>query len=633
MVERTRKGRGLVLLAFTLCVVACASGPERPPSGVPRGDTSFLEQRLDYEVNEAREEFGIPSLSLSVVDAHGPIFERAYGLADVNSGRRASIDTPYRWGSNAKLFVLLSLLQLQAEGRIDLDAPLVRYLPELQLRPPPAHHPESAGWKPEDVTLRRMLTHYSGLPNDYLPGFLSERPLSLAEVVERSRELHAAFPVDLVHSYSNLAYGLLGAVVERVSGQPFAVYVRTHSFLPLGMDGASFEWTPELLQAVARPYDGQGRAQPLFRISLAPAGELTATTREMGRFATAMLAHGQGARGRVVSEEALLASFERQNADVALAFDQKQGLTWFVDTRAVDVFGRSVQHGGGLSGYHSAFVLLTDHGLGAAVATNSDAGAGVVNALAWRALGLAVEVKTGREPHPKPPVEVEALSAFAPGEIQRWPGLYTTPFGDLEVRRDSDELRVHAFGRWLELKPVAGGGVGIFADFLGLWDIQPDPFATLRFSRIDVGPRKVVVQHDRASRYLLATAYEPVKASGPWLDRVGFYRLVPREGDFQFLSGMDLHLGPAGQLSVRPRLLQQVDSVPGSAALRPVSANEAVTEGLGRNRGVRMAFDAEGNLYMSGLLFRHELGAALPEPPAPRIRKGAPRGSGGVRWR
>lgn len=623
----------LLLLTFTLCLSACGSGPQRPAHGVPRGDTSFLVERLDYEVNEAREEHEIPSITVSVVDANGPLFERAYGAADVRRHVPATIDTPYRWGSNAKLFVLLSLLQLETRGLVELDAPLLQYLPELEIHPPPAHHPESATWKPSDVTLRRMLTHYSGLPNEYLPGFHSERPLTLAQVVAEANPLHAAFPVDLVHSYSNLAYALLGAVVERVSGQSFASYVRAHSFEPLAMDRASFEWTRELVQGVARSYDEKGSEKPLYRISMSPAGELTATTREMGRFATAILAGGQGARGLVVSPLALRASFERQNGDVPLAFDSKQALTWFKDTRSVKTFGHSVQHGGGLPGYHSAFVLLTDHELGVAVATNSDAGAGVVQHLAWRALALAIEVKTGREPVPPAPKRVQPRAAFPPREMQRWPGFYTTPFGDIEVRGEDDELRVQAFGRSLELKPLEGGGVGIFADFLGLWDVQPDPFAELRFSRLDVGSRKIVVQDDRAGKRLLAVAYQPVKASGSWLDRLGFYRLEAREGDWQFLRGVELHLGAAGQLALRPHFLQRVETAPESASLRPVSNDVAVSEGLGRNRGVRVSFDAFGKLHMNGLVFRREPGGSVAEPHRPRIRKGAPRGSGGVRWR
>jgi hypothetical protein len=350
----------------------------------------------------------------------------------------------------------------------------------------------------------------------------------------------------------------------------------------------------------------------------------------MGRFASAVLADGRGLRGQVVDPEQLHASFERQNGHVALAFDAQQALTWFRDARSADVYGPSVQHGGGLPGHHSAFVLLTGHGLGVAVSTNSDRGAAIVNHLAWRALSLAIEADTGKEPHPRPASQVEAKETFAPGERQRWIGVYSTPLGDLDVRSEDDALYVQALGRRLELKPLVGGGVGVFAEFLGLWDIQPDAFAELRFSALDVGSREVVVVDHRARRQLLAVEYEPVKATGPWRDRVGFYRIVHRAGDFEFLSGVELHLGTSGQLALRPVLRAQVEGVPGSTALRPLDDHQAVTEGLGRNHGVRIAFDAAENLHMSGLAFRRVPVDDFPKP-RPKIRRGAPRAGEGVR--
>jgi CubicO group peptidase (beta-lactamase class C family) len=621
-----------VLLVFTLFVAACASGPPHPAAGVRPGDTSYLEQRLGYEIDKARQELGLASVAVSVVDEHGPIFERAFGDADKERGVPATIDTPYRWGSNAKLFVMLALLQLEEQGLVDLDAPLTRYLPEFTIGPPPPQHPESASWQLSDITLRRMLTHYSGLPNDYVLGFLSLHPLPLAELPARVKDMHAAFPVDLVHSYSNLAYGLLGLVVQRVSGQSFDAYVRAHLFAPLGMADASFAWTEDLLQRVARPYDGKGQQRPLYRISLVPAGELTASVREMGRFATAMLAHGQGVVGRVVDPSLLQASLLRQDGDIPLAFDAKQALTWRIDALPVETFGHSAQHGGGVLSHHSAFVLLTDHRLGVALVTNSERGAGVVNQLARRALALAIEVKTGRAPRPTTPPVVEERAEFDPGELERWIGSYATPFGDMRVRRDDEQLYFHAFGRRMELKPLAGGGAGIFTDFLGLWDVQPEAFATVRVSLVSVGPRTVVVQTGPGGRrQLIGEKYMPVKATGPWPRRVGVYRLLPRAGDFQFLSGMDLYLGAEGQLAMRPRLTIPLDTVPGSAMLHPVTDTDAVTEGLGRNRGVRISFDGEDTFQMSGLVFQRER-AKTGTTKTPRVRHVAPRGGRGVRW-
>ena len=212
-------------------LLGCASGPARPPAGVPVGDASYLEQALDYEVPDAMSELGLPSITVTVVDADGPIYERAFGRADVERNEAATLDTPYAWGSNSKLFVMLSLLQLVEQGKLNLDAPLTRYIPEFEIGAPPSHLPESKSWTIEDITIRRMLTHHSGLPNDILAGLLSERPGCYCNHVGLLKNMNAEAPAGLVHSYSNVAFSLLGVVIERVSGEEFDSYVESQIFV------------------------------------------------------------------------------------------------------------------------------------------------------------------------------------------------------------------------------------------------------------------------------------------------------------------------------------------------------------------------------------------------------------------
>lgn len=619
---RSALARGIVLLILSLGAVGCGAPPQRPPAGAKPG-IDYLEDRLGHEVRRVIDEHDLASVSLTIVDGQGIVYERSFGWADEDRGVQATPLTPYRWGSNSKVFVMLALLQLEAEGKLDLDAPLSEYLPEFSIGPPPPTHPESADWALRDITLRSVLTHHSGLPNDYLRGFLSEAPIPLRQYLPAVREMRAQQPVGISHSYSNLGYSLLGLVIERVSGQSLHDYMQTHMFLPTGMESAAFRWTPELKRQVARPYDGEGRERPLFEISSKPAGALVASTRDMGRFATAIIRGGEGRRGRFIDRELLESSFVRQNVGVPLDFDLKQALAWRLDARPVETFGRSIQHGGGILSHHSAFVILRDHELGALVATNSERGAQVVQQLAWQALSLAIEVKTGKPPPPGPmPLPVHEMDDPTEDMFEGWTGHFATVLGDVTVeRRDEQELSLEVFQRRLFLRPVEEGGMGLWEKLFGLWDIQPKTMKLQRISLQNVAGRQAVVQESPFGRQLLGIAYTPLPADERWAERVGFYRHPQRPRDHYFLHGLEILLAPEGHLLLRPIVDLPIGGPPPSSALHPVDSEWAVTEGLGRNKSAWIRIDEEGLLHFNGLTMR--LNPDEPERCYGRPRAGA----------
>ena len=152
----------------------------------------------------------------------------------------------------------------------------------------------------------------------------------------------------------------------------------------------------------------------------------------MGRFASAILRGGVGARGRFIGQASLLASYQRQNADVELDLDLEMGLAWMINPLPEKLFGPNVGHGGTGLGYHSAFALLTDVGVAALVATNSQNGEGKLNAVLKRALALAREVKTG-QPTPELHIEpVRKADTADETELRRSVGHYATLMGSVD---------------------------------------------------------------------------------------------------------------------------------------------------------------------------------------------------------
>jgi CubicO group peptidase (beta-lactamase class C family) len=166
----------------------------------------------------------VPGASVLVLHAGEPVFQRSYGLADLEAGVASSPATSYRLASVSKQFTAASVLLLVQDGALTLDDPVRRWLPSL---------PVAA----EGITLHHLLSHTSGLVDyeDLLPPdqVRQVRDADVLHLLEREDRLY--FPAGSDYRYSNSGYALLALVVERASGQRFSSFLRTRIFSPLGM--------------------------------------------------------------------------------------------------------------------------------------------------------------------------------------------------------------------------------------------------------------------------------------------------------------------------------------------------------------------------------------------------------------
>lgn len=170
----------------------------------------------------------VPGLQYVVVDAEGILFEFAGGLADIQNQKAMTLDTTLMAYSMTKPCTAVAILQLAEQGKMGLDDPIDRYLP---------NHPYGG----HGITIRHLLTHTSGLPNpiplrwvhlaEQGAGF--DEDAALARVVAENPRL--SFEPGRKYAYSNIGYWLLGKIVERVSGQSYTDYVRTNIIRPLGL--------------------------------------------------------------------------------------------------------------------------------------------------------------------------------------------------------------------------------------------------------------------------------------------------------------------------------------------------------------------------------------------------------------
>ncbi len=209
---------------------------------------TVAEQLLDRTRAFVREE-RLPGAAAGVVTRTGLAWTGAAGFADLAQARRPDADTLYRIASNTKVFTAIGIMQLRDEGRLRLDDPLVVHLPEFVAVTNP--------FGPiEDVTLRRLLTHESGLQGEH-PFTDLTRPAELRreQVLAALGRVRVAIPPSSAGKYSNIGFDLLGEVVARLNCGDYEEALQRRVLRPLGMAATTCHPAGDLEDRCAVGYD------------------------------------------------------------------------------------------------------------------------------------------------------------------------------------------------------------------------------------------------------------------------------------------------------------------------------------------------------------------------------------------
>ena len=312
-----------------------------------------------------------PGASVAVFHRGSTVLCRAYGLALLEPSTPASVHTNYRLASLTKQFTAAAILKLVEQGKLQLDTPLLELLPEL------AHEPAS---------VFHLLTHTSGILDyeDLLPADQTIQVQDSDMLVLLSTENRRHFAPGTAFRYSNSGYVLLGLIVERISGCPFAEFLQEHIFQPLGMDStlayqAGHSPVPERAFGYSAAGDGfQLTDQSVTSATLGDGG-VYASVAELARWEDAFV------HARVLSAATLEHAWSP--ARLRDGTPVPYGYGWYVD---VDRGRRRLTHHGETVGFTNATVRYPDEQLSVWVLTNRTGGApwDLAQTVADRALTL-----------------------------------------------------------------------------------------------------------------------------------------------------------------------------------------------------------------------------------------------------
>jgi CubicO group peptidase (beta-lactamase class C family) len=388
---------------------------------------------LDRYVAQYLRDMNAPGLTLSLADASGVQYVRAYGLEELTPPVPLTADKLFHIGSITKSFLGLCLVQLHDEGRVDLHRPLREYLPSLRL---------DGSTRP--LTAHDLLTHSAALPDG---------PLFPGDSAFRHRA--TAAPGTFFH-YCNMGYEALGDLLETLDGRSLAEAFRARIFEPLGMGSTEPVITMESFERSATSYRAAYNDRPFprhGRLSISPpiimadaSGCIASTARDMGIYVAMLINRGACAKGRVVSET----GFELFAQPHMSAEHFGPGASYGYGIAVDQLDGhRRLRHTGGMISFASALEIDRDAGVGVFASINAMQGFRP-RPVAEYALRLMRACREGAAlppvPAPDPAGKVEAASGYA--------GRYSAADGRvLEVIADGDRVFLNHRGARVPLEP------------------------------------------------------------------------------------------------------------------------------------------------------------------------------------
>ena len=342
---------------------------------------------LDHYVTEVMRTFEVPGLSLAIVKDGRVLVSKGYGVRKLGEPAPVNQDTRFGIASNTKLFTATALALLVEEGKLEWDAPVIRYLPGFALSDP---------FVTRELTIRDLLVHRSGLglgAGDLLwwPPSTYDRK----EITRRLRYIPLATSFRSAYAYDNVLYGVAGDVIEAVSGKPWEAFVTDRILNRLGM-AESNAWNT---RSAVGPNDAwpharvEGKVQPIppFRSdNVNPAGGINAGANDMARWMVVQLDSGRVADGRLFSPRSARQLWTivtpipigEPSPELAPLRAEFNGYALGVGVR--DFRGTKVlSHTGGLPGFLSRVAMIPSRKVGVAVLTNAESGSAFDAIVQW----------------------------------------------------------------------------------------------------------------------------------------------------------------------------------------------------------------------------------------------------------
>ena len=344
------------------------SGSAAASGAIHDSDSGHPPSNFAEQLNAARIESKVTGASFAYWDCKS-LHTAVSGMRNSVTGDPVTLDTLMHVGSITKLMNTTLMMQLVDEGKIALDDPIEKHLPEFRLRDLRAL---------KHITCEMLVNHTSGINGDWLPEYGPDKE-RIVDTINRCADLNQLYPPGQETSYCNVATVVAGYLAQKIRDTSWYTLIRTHIYEPLGMQSALVDplEVPRFRVSVGDLTDAESgklvqTTRPFLAPSFAPAGSTQMTTAvDLILFARAMLNDGVGANGvRILSAASARRMMEPTATFAAFgsAPATKVGLGWMI------LPGGLLGHGGGGPGVRSQLYVHPASGKAATLLTNCDKG-------------------------------------------------------------------------------------------------------------------------------------------------------------------------------------------------------------------------------------------------------------------
>ncbi|MCE5291115.1 MAG: beta-lactamase family protein [Nocardiaceae bacterium] len=356
---------GLAMLGLQAC---SSNESTTPATTTPSGVNGALSE-LDAKIVQAMKAYAIPGVAVGVI-ADGAEYIKGFGVTDVDHPVPVDGNTVFRIGSTTKTFTGTTVMRLVDEGKVDLDAPVRRYLPDFAVVDAEAS---------ATVTVRQLLNHTSGWLGDDLQDF-GRGDDAIAKFVASMTRLPQKTPPGKIFTYNNAGLVVAGRIVEVVTGMVYEDAVKKMVLDPLELNHTRF-FSDQIvgfnIAASHNVVDGEAVVDNgfwYFPRSCNPTGSLISSVRDQMRYARFHLGDGTTANGeRLMRKDSLVAMRSNPGAGGTLQVELTgMGVSWMLRPSAENE--TIVQHGGTWSGQRSGFFMVPSRNFAMTVLTNSEGG-------------------------------------------------------------------------------------------------------------------------------------------------------------------------------------------------------------------------------------------------------------------
>ncbi len=362
MISGMKKLLALLPLTCLIYINATAQNIDR---------SKFISDSLQNYIARSLTNWRVPGAAVFIVKDNRIVLQKGFGIKELGLNNKVDENTLFMIGSNTKAFTATAIAMLTAEGKLSLDDKVTKYLPDFKLNNKAAT---------ELVTVRDLLCHRLGFETFQGDFTFYNSNLTRNEIMSKLATIKPEFGFRTKWGYTNSAFLTAGEIIPAVAKVNWDIYLKEKIFAPLGMGntlGLSVAVNKALNRSAGHTIaDNRLLAIPYANLdNMAPAGAISSTASDMGKWVTALLNNGKVGAREVIPARAISATREPQDLVGAVNYNdgtkgfQTYGLGWFVQYYHDR---RLVMHDGGVSGFVSSVTLVPEENLGIVILTNTD---------------------------------------------------------------------------------------------------------------------------------------------------------------------------------------------------------------------------------------------------------------------